>query len=63
MSRFASLKHADGAEDKRCDVMRVVKSLASAVALPAGTAFWIRSMMAGGEVIVSGKQQPPRGDN
>ncbi|KAJ5434140.1 hypothetical protein N7491_004735 [Penicillium cf. griseofulvum] len=60
MSRLAILKHVDGAEDKRCDVMRVAKSLASAVALPAGTASWTPSMMADDEVIVGGKQQPPQ---
>ncbi|KAJ5789756.1 uncharacterized protein N7518_006767 [Penicillium psychrosexuale] len=60
MSQFASLKHVDGAGDKRCDVMRAAKSLASAVALPAGIAFWIRSMMAGDEMIAGGKQQPPQ---
>jgi hypothetical protein len=63
MSRYGSSKHVDGAEDKRCDVMRVAKSLASAVALPAGTAFWIRSTMADDEAIVGEKQQPPQGDN
>ena len=63
MSRYASLKHVDGAEGKRCAVMHVAKSLASAVALPAGTAFWIRLMMADDEAIVGGKQQPPQGDN
>ncbi|KUM64501.1 hypothetical protein ACN42_g2609 [Penicillium freii] len=60
MSRYASLKHVDGAEGKRCVVMHVVKSLASAVVLPAGTAFWIRSMMADDEATVGGKQQPPQ---
>ncbi|KAJ5940996.1 MFS multidrug transporter [Penicillium verrucosum] len=63
MSRYASLKHVDGAEGKRCVVMPVAKSLASAVALQAGTAFWIRSMMADDRfaAIVGGKQPPPQG--
>ena len=63
MSPFACSKHADGAEGKRCGAMHAAKSLVSGVARAVGTAFWIRSMMAGDGMIVGEKQQPPQGDN
>lgn len=62
MFRFASSRRVVGAEDRRCDVMRAAKSLASAAGLLAETVFWIPLMMADDEVIVDAKQQPQQGD-
>jgi hypothetical protein len=62
MFRFASSRHVDGAGDRRCDVMREAKFLASAVVLLGEIASWIPSMTADDEVTAGGKQRRQQGN-